>query len=224
MRRVYPGDVCDGVRMCLTLCGTRLTPKKSSIAHWHDSRRRSRRRYLCSSSTSILVRWPTQGRSSPKFWSSVESSNRRGKGLYREFEDDGAFECVIDRHLVAYAKSEMTQSDESVWVPMLPDSVILEIDTRYKSEARSAVQEIEKLRAEASCHKMKPSKRGQKRGTRQIEPKQPSDSQKYNWNAIRLTWQNGPQMPRWQVGLRRRGRTLPRLLWHKKPRSDLPWV
>lgn len=71
------------------------------------------------------------------------------KVLYRGFADEKAFRQEIDAHLVKYAKGECEAPAGDRAVPILPDSIMAEIE-KYKAEAQRAVDELKLLRAEAA--------------------------------------------------------------------------
>ncbi len=68
--------------------------------------------------------------------------------LYRSFVDDAIFREEVDRHLVAYARGEVTPPGGIVHVPVIPDSIAAEVD-KHKTEAQRAIAELAKLKAEA---------------------------------------------------------------------------
>ncbi len=70
------------------------------------------------------------------------------KVIYREFKIDGEFKIEIDRHLCAFAKGETQSPDKDRRVPLLPDSVLEEIE-KAKSEVRKALERAEKAERQA---------------------------------------------------------------------------
>ncbi|MGH9237028.1 MAG: tetratricopeptide repeat protein [Vicinamibacterales bacterium] len=79
------------------------------------------------------------------FRKELEASRRV---LYRGFFE-GGFAAEIDRHLVAFARGECQPFEPGEGLPIVPGSLQKELD-RHKDEARRAVEELEKLRADAA--------------------------------------------------------------------------
>ncbi|WP_275900303.1 tetratricopeptide repeat protein [Pyxidicoccus trucidator] len=67
--------------------------------------------------------------------------------LYRGFKTIEEFRNEIDTHLVAFATGRVPTPGGMTRVPLLPDSVALEVE-KHKGDAQRAVNEIEKLKAE----------------------------------------------------------------------------
>ena len=70
------------------------------------------------------------------------------KVLYRTFIDAQSFASEVDKHLVAFAKGEITLPNSDSRAPLLPDSVIQEIENLRK-EARVALERAEKAESKA---------------------------------------------------------------------------
>ena len=69
--------------------------------------------------------------------------------LYRSFDDEKSFGLEIDTHLVAYAEGRCEPINADRAVPLVPDSIKLEVE-KHRAEAQRAVEELEQLRAVAT--------------------------------------------------------------------------
>lgn len=79
------------------------------------------------------------------FRSKLEQSR---KVLYRGFADEKGFSIEIKNHLIAFVKSPPSADAPHGDVPILPDSVQLEVE-RYRQDALKALHEIERFKLEA---------------------------------------------------------------------------
>lgn len=70
------------------------------------------------------------------------------KALWRGFADEAEFKAEIDKHLCAFAKGQTENINETVIGPLLPDSVITEME-KIKAEAKRNLERAEKAEQDA---------------------------------------------------------------------------